>query len=319
MDFVRNWSAMYARAFFCWPVKTTSVIYAIASLAAGALLATGALQDILIHSLAHLYRHVDAKLAPTSSSVQHKSSEPPCNFSFSFKNLHYICIYIYILLRHPSQKSAIHQQNKVTMAHTLVRFEFHYGGIGTKAKPFMVVHHDIPTVMIREDAQEWHMNNAQVADMHTSTVTAFVESHKSTTKLQALRSGKMCVVCDKLPTTVQLFEMPFLHEILDPSVEISVAPLCGKPHCTMVNRQWIARDLKALDDRSDTPEYRAAHPELGNACIIATCEVCRQAGGVEMCERCETVGYCGFEHKKQDWKEHKQVCAALAKAKKALL
>jgi hypothetical protein len=40
-----------------------------------------------------------------------------------------------------------------------------------------------------------------------------------------------------------------------------------------------------------------------------SCAVCGSADAA-VCARCRLVGYCGTEHQRKDWKEHKRVCRA---------
>jgi hypothetical protein len=40
--------------------------------------------------------------------------------------------------------------------------------------------------------------------------------------------------------------------------------------------------------------------------IIHTCKICGKAG--RLCTRCRLVAYCGLEHQRLDWKNHKPVC-----------
>ena len=42
------------------------------------------------------------------------------------------------------------------------------------------------------------------------------------------------------------------------------------------------------------------------------CVVCKKPG--RLCTNCRMAAYCGVEHQKQDWKEHKGVCKGKAKA-----
>jgi hypothetical protein len=46
-------------------------------------------------------------------------------------------------------------------------------------------------------------------------------------------------------------------------------------------------------------------------------EVCGKGDGVRKCSKCKTVGYCGRDCQKQDWKNHKKVCAQLANQRAA--
>jgi len=39
------------------------------------------------------------------------------------------------------------------------------------------------------------------------------------------------------------------------------------------------------------------------------CPGCHQTEGLKVCARCKRVGYCGPEHQKAHWGEHKRLCA----------
>jgi hypothetical protein len=43
---------------------------------------------------------------------------------------------------------------------------------------------------------------------------------------------------------------------------------------------------------------------------ILACQVCGKTEGIKKCGRCNTIGYCGKEHQKADWRAHKKRCIA---------
>lgn len=50
-----------------------------------------------------------------------------------------------------------------------------------------------------------------------------------------------------------------------------------------------------------------------NEKIEKKCVVCGKTKGLKKCSRCKIAFYCGVEHQKQDWPNHKKVCSKLAK------
>mmetsp|Transcript_3952 Transcript_3952/g.9790 ORF Transcript_3952/g.9790 Transcript_3952/m.9790 type:complete len:173 (-) Transcript_3952:100-618(-) len=68
--------------------------------------------------------------------------------------------------------------------------------------------------------------------------------------------------------------------------------------------------------RCECLSYVATAAEIGTLrardqklSAITICAVCEQAlANPKVCARCQEVAYCGIDHQKKDWKEHKKAC-----------
>jgi hypothetical protein len=105
--------------------------------------------------------------------------------------------------------------------------------------------------------------------------------------------------------------MSWLHIVDEPFVNVLVNPVCDKSECEMRTRQEIQDLMAKITAEVQGVDGRAG--KLRSAVEILPCKVCGELEKTKRCGRCKVVAYCGKEHQKADWKEHKKVCASLAR------
>lgn len=113
-----------------------------------------------------------------------------------------------------------------------------------------------------------------------------------------------CVNCEDKAIIAFLRPISFLHltavEREDgPFIRVYMIPLCKKPDC---KRQAAAINEDIMDR---TLEEQKAQVEPGKRCP------CGVSVGTKACAKCKVACYCGKEHQKRDYREHKKICHLL--------
>ncbi|EFQ85513.1 hypothetical protein CFE70_007784 [Pyrenophora teres f. teres 0-1] len=149
--------------------------------------------------------------------------------------------------------------------------------------------------------QETPAHRARLIPAVSSMLLAY--QNECNTKITA--SSSTCVSCDVKAATAFLRPLSFLHLTTTedgedgPLVRIYVIPLCKKPDClrmaTFINEDIMDRTL----------EEQKAQVAPGKQCP------CGISVGTMACAKCRVASYCGREHQKRDYKDHKKICYVL--------
>lgn len=76
----------------------------------------------------------------------------------------------------------------------------------------------------------------------------------------------------------------------------------------MANKLMVISDSKDVEARA-TDSLAKKNQELQNKFFYANvCQVCRSRRNLVPCKRCKLISYCGEEHRKEHWIQHKDVC-----------
>ena len=86
-----------------------------------------------------------------------------------------------------------------------------------------------------------------------------------------------------------------------------------------------AQYVKQLVDSWASPDPRETYLETGQEDVYYypnMCHVCHCFGensiSLKRCGGCNMISYCGLEHQKKDWLEHRDFCKAVTKVKNDL-
>jgi hypothetical protein len=130
-------------------------------------------------------------------------------------------------------------------------------------------------------------------DRFRRAILPFMKEHEAACRAA---SNPICGSCGSPITAVLQTPMSYLHKAGDPHVAVIVSGVCGKVECEIETRQAIQEEML---------EAGAGHEsEVAGTC----CVICGTREQIKRCGRCKTVGYCGKDHQRADWKRHKRVC-----------
>lgn len=135
-------------------------------------------------------------------------------------------------------------------------------------------------------------------------VTSMLSAYQTECNTKIISAGSICVNCEDKAITAFPRPISFLHLTAvereeGPLIRVYVIPLCKKSGC---KRQAIAINDDIMDR---TLEEQKAQVAPGKRCP------CGVSVGTKACAKCKVASYCGKEHQKRDYKEHKKICHLL--------
>jgi hypothetical protein len=190
------------------------------------------------------------------------------------------------------------------MATCPVRFEFN-----TELQGKLKYVHNVPRSLVTPNAQV-AQRDPQYVKNFVAAIQPIMQEHEAACRAA---SNSKCQSCGSPAVKVLQTPMSWLHIVDEPFVNVWVNPVCNKSECEMRTRQEI-QDMMALimgDGQGQGAEEGAGGSE--DVAEILPCTVCGDTEKTMKCARCKVVAYCGKEHQKADWKEHKRICASLAR------
>jgi hypothetical protein len=117
------------------------------------------------------------------------------------------------------------------------------------------------------------------------------------------KGGKVCVACHGQSCTPVITPCSYLHIPEEPSIIIIIQPTCNAQECRTAAAKVMEETMSGFDDGDE-----------GNKKV---CPACGKEGELKKCSKCKSVGYCGVDCQKKNWKWHKRVCAQLAADREA--
>lgn len=186
------------------------------------------------------------------------------------------------------------------MATRNVRFDFQCNGGDTKLE----YTHSIPNELLRHDI--WAtQNDPAYTQLFARTIQPLVQQHEAACRAA---SSPQCENCERATVKTLMTPMSWLHDILDPFVNVWVTAVCESAVCEGELREAMRNTMEMI--RRDA---LVANGGPGAAEVVEMdmdqCVVCERTGGTKRCSRCNTVAYCGTEHQRMDWPLHKWACS----------
>lgn len=191
------------------------------------------------------------------------------------------------------------------MATTSVLFQFHWA-YGNSTKPVLEARHQISTSAVLQKPEGQLPQDPDAFYLFQLTAGPMIFSHTMELVQAAARSNITCVLCAQPSTTITCALAPGWDNASNLFVKIDVFTLCPKEEC---KHGFTKRVQATIDTGEDLDIQRAS--------IAKHCPICFANEGLKFCQRCKVTAYCGKEHQKEDWKEHKKSCEKWAKAKEA--
>lgn len=185
------------------------------------------------------------------------------------------------------------------MATRNVRFDFQCDGGDTKLE----YEHRIPSVLFRHDVEATQRDPSYIR-LFTQTIQPLVQQHEAACRAA---SSPQCENCDRATVKTIMTPMSWLHDIIDPFVNVWVTAVCGSAGCEAELRQAMQNTVEMI--QRDAP-VAAGGPGQAGVMELVPCAVCGRVDGTKKCSRCKVVAYCGTEHQRADWPLHKHVCSS---------
>lgn len=184
------------------------------------------------------------------------------------------------------------------MATRNVWFEFQCNGGDTELE----YTHDIPGELLRQDVRVTQ-NDPAYMQLFAQTTHPIVLQHEAACRAA---SSPQCENCERATVKTLMTPMSWLHDILDPFVNVWVTAMCGNATCEAELREAMQNTMEMI--QRDAPVADGG-PGPAEDVEMDPCVVCGKAGGTKRCSRCKTVAYCGKEHQRMGWTLHKWACA----------
>jgi len=94
----------------------------------------------------------------------------------------------------------------------------------------------------------------------------------------------------------------------DPFVNVWVSAVCAQEICEGKVRMDIQDTMALMSSQGGGVEEEG---EVESIMEVLPCKVCGKAVDTSKCKQCMVVAYCGKEHQREDWKDHKKICKLL--------
>ncbi|KAF1917896.1 hypothetical protein BDU57DRAFT_180412 [Ampelomyces quisqualis] len=124
------------------------------------------------------------------------------------------------------------------------------------------------------------------------------EATKIVTQYQAEceeKAGKVCVACHGRSATPVITPCSYLHIPEEPFINIIIQPTCNAQECRTAAAKVMEDTMGGVDGSNEVNKN--------------ICAACGKEGDLKRCSKCKSIGYCGVDCQRRNWKWHKRVCA----------